>query len=80
MFGKKKKRQKKIKRGAIPYVFLVMGFFGAALTEEVINIMHENAKSIGPVWYGVYQYVVIVAWIGVIVSIVKMIEKSFEEK
>ncbi|HAI98840.1 TPA: hypothetical protein DCL30_04900 [Candidatus Peribacteria bacterium] len=79
--GKKKPTEKKLKRGAIPHLFLVLGFFGAALTTEVVNIMHEFTKSNGAVMYGVYSIVVVfIAWPWLMIQIMKAIEHLYSEK
>ncbi len=75
----KKKKVKKLKRGAIPYVFLLVGFFGATLTDEVINILHEIAIEGGPQVFFYHSMGILIAWVLVVVGTMKMIEGLYEE-
>ncbi len=79
-FLSKKGKEKKWKKGAIPYVFLVLGFFGAALTTEVMNIIHELMKSYGNAGFLIYAFfMALIVWPYVIFLTIKTIEKLYEE-
>jgi len=80
-FRKKKRPEKKLKRAAIPHVFLVLGFFGAALTSEVINILHEWAQFHGSNTYLAYSaFIVLFLWPLFIIEIMRLIEYLYSEK
>lgn len=77
---KKKVLPKRLKEGAIPYVFMIVGFFGSALTTELMNIFHQFAKESGKNWFTLHTMIVMTAWVLCMYGITKMIDNLYEEK
>lgn len=69
----RKEKNIELRPEAIPHFFLVLGFFGAALSQEFVNIVHDAFKSLGPIPYFFYSLAVIVSFGGFIYMITKMI-------
>lgn len=79
-FWKLPKQQRKLKREAIPSLFLVLGFFGAAITTEVMNIIHEFAKNVGWPFFVIYGcFIIFVAWPWILIQIVNAIEVVYKK-
>lgn len=74
----RKKKARPPNRDYRAQLFLILGFFGAGLTTELFNILHEWAKSSGGAFYWIYSlFIVFIAWPFFIVKIVKLIEDVY---
>jgi len=75
------KKDKPLKKGAIPHLFLILGFFGATLTAEVVNLLHEWTKRMGDGWFFAYSlFIVFVAWPYLMLEIIRAIEHLYSYK
>ena len=68
-----------MKLSAFEHLLVVTGFIVAALTMEVVTIVHENAKTLGPTWYNIYSIVVILGWTYLIVFLAREIERLYKK-
>ena len=81
LFKGKKQPEKKLKKSAIPQLFLVLGFFGAAVTAEVLNVIRQLSESYGQIGFLAYSiFIVFVAWPYVIITIMNAIDHIYEAK
>ncbi len=78
-FRKKKSGSRRLKREVLPQLLIILGFIGATLTQEVINILHAQALTWGTRGYGIYSVWVIAVWLGLLVFIMKVIENVYME-
>ncbi len=76
----KKQKDKKLKKEAIPQLFLVLGFFSAALLTEVMNILHELAKAQGNTFFVFYACIILFFCFYVIIQTIRIIENLYEKK
>jgi len=78
-FKRKRSKKPELKLSAFEHLLVVTCFIAAALTMEVVSIVHENAKALDPTWYNIYSIVVILGWAYLIVFLAREIERLYKK-